>query len=121
MASTRKKPVEEPATNGTTVAEQPAPQEPANGNGGKVIRVFSYPVSKDTCVQAQVHERTVALKNGQSFVTHEVTTNKLWTTATGEKKELYTFRVSELYALLHAIERAQKFCLDLREEDDCPL
>lgn len=113
----KKKQSEEPTT---TVAEQPAPQE--NGNGGKVIRVFSYPVSKDTSVQALVKERIVNLQNGNTFTAHEVTTQKVWTTPTGEQKTLFTYRASECYALVHAIEKATQFVLDLREESEpCPL
>ena len=113
-------------TNGA-VAEQPAPQETkaesnGNGNHGVVIRTFSYPVSKDTSVQAIVKERTMQLQNGGTFTAHEVCTQKVWVTPTGEQKSLFTYRCSELYALAHAISRAEQFILDLREENqDCPL
>lgn len=120
MARGRKQPADESA-NGTTVAEQPAP-ETRETNGGTIIKIFSYPVSKDTSVQALVKERVVNLQNGNSFTAHEITCQKLWTTPTGEQKSLFTYRPSECYALVHAITRAEQFVLDLREESEpCPL
>lgn len=124
MARGRKQAAEDPHANGTTVAEQPAPEAKAetNGNHGVVIKTFSYPVSKDTSVQALVKERIVNLQNGNTFTAHEVCVQKIWNTPTGEQKSLFTYRCSELYALQHAIARAESFILDLREESEpCPL
>ncbi len=113
-----------PETNGTAVVEQPevqvAPPPAEPKNNGVVIRVFSYPVKEDTVIQALVHETLVTKRDGSQFVAHGVTTQKVWTTATGDKKSLYTFRCSELYALQHAISRAEAYILDLREDNEMP-
>ena len=68
----------QPEVNGTPHQEVP-PQSDTNGtdtNGNKPIMVFSYPVAKDTYVQASVWERVVTLKDGDSFTTHEVSCRK---------------------------------------------
>lgn len=118
---------QEPASKS---AEPPIPQAPppvpgptvasGNGNRGTIVRTFSYPVSLDTWVQALVSERVVTLKDQSTFLSHEVTTRKLWRTQTGEDKALYTYRCSELYALLHAIKKAEEWILDQRASNDCP-
>lgn len=56
-------------------------------------------------------------KDNRTFLTHEVSVRKLWTTPQGEVKALYLFRGSELYALAHAVERAERCILDARQED----
>jgi hypothetical protein len=123
MAKPRKKPdepakVEQTAEQPVAVAEQPEPV--ANGNGSHVVKRFTYPVSKDTWVEAQVHERPVVLRDNTTFLSHEVTTRKVWLNPHGEEKSLFTFRASELYALQHAIRRAEEFILDLRRVEESP-
>jgi len=124
MAKKKTAEAEAPA-NGAPVQEAPPVTEPAsdtNGNsetnGNKPIMVFSYPVAKDTYVQASVWERTVTLKSGDIFTTHEVSCRKRY--KQGEEwKSAHSFRCSELYALAHAIAKAEAYILDLRG-DNCP-
>jgi len=100
--------------NGTPQPEVP-PQSDTNGEGNKPIMLFSYPVARDTYVQASIWERVVTLKDGNSFVTHEVSVRKRY--KQGEEwKSAHSFRVSELYALAHAVAKAEAYILDLRHD-----
>src|SRR5207237_342330 len=71
-------PTEAPSdTNGTSSPDPAPPPENGNGNGGqKPLKVFSYPVARDTYVQATIWERTITMKGGESYVTQEVTVRK---------------------------------------------
>lgn len=135
---TRKKKETDVQTNGTAepqaaVAEIPMaepvvpppppdthPDAPKPVNIGQVVRVFSYPVKEDTKVQAIVYEKVVKGRDGRTFNVHEVTVRRIWTNQNGDEKTFFNFRGSELYALAHAIERAERYILDLREETECP-
>lgn len=80
------------------------------------MRVFSYPVAKGTFVQASVWDRVVTLADGSPFVTYDVTVRKCYQDAAGDGqwKTATSFRGSEVYALLHALQQASAFILEAR-------
>lgn len=97
-------------TNGT------APE--TNGEANKPVKVVSLPVAKDTYVQASIWERTVTLKGGETFTTHEVSVRKRY--KVGEEwKSAHSFRASELYAVSYVVRKAEEYILDLRAAN-CP-
>ena len=125
MAATRKRsgspPPEDPpaspsppqgeATESNSSAEEP--RKPAH--------TFSYPVARDTYVHASVWARTVKLSDGAEFVAHEVSVRKRYKDAAGEWQTAHSFRGSELYALVHALNQASAWVLEARAAaNGCP-
>lgn len=100
--------------NGQQEAAATAEPQPAPNGSGTVVQTFTYPVSKDTHVQAVVIEKVIPLRDQTTFIAHEVRLQKLWVNDKGEEKTLYGFRPSELYACAHAIQAAERYILELR-------
>ena len=104
------------------VEQQPAPAElpPSDTNGSngperKPVQAFSYLVAKDTFVQASVWDRTVRLPDTSTFTTYDVTLRKRYKDAKdGEWKSASSFRGSEIYALVHALQQASGWILEAR-------
>src|SRR5690242_2781205 len=118
MATTKKRgkaAPEEPATNPPPGEGRPVPEPSVNGEAQREpARVLSYPVARDTQVQATVWERLVTLPDGAEFLAHDVSISKRYKTAEGEWKTTHSFRGSELYALAHAVSQAAAFVLEAR-------
>lgn len=108
-----------PDQSGTSPSETDANAE-APQNGNKPAYYVSVPVAKDTYVQASVWPKTVQLRDGTSFLTHEVTVRKRYKDANGDFQSTHKFRGSELYALQHVIRRSEEFILNMRATDDIP-
>lgn len=120
---------EQPPTRAADPPQEPttSPSEPpsdTNGNGSdrKPVKVFSYMVARDTYVLASVWDRVVTLADGASFTTHDVSVRKRYRDPqSGEWKSLYSFRGSEIYAVLHALTQASAWILEARAAaNNCP-
>jgi len=109
-------------TNGTMPESGTAVPQNGNGEQRKPVHVLSYLVSKDTYVQASIWDRTVSLADGSTFVTHDVSVRKRYRESqSGEWKSLYSFRGSEIYAVLHALAQASAWILEARvSAQSCP-
>jgi len=113
-------------TEPTATATMESPSDPNGQNGtvetpsNKPAYFVSVPVGRDTYVQASVWPKTVELRDGGSFTTHEVTVRKRYKDANGDFQSAHKFRGSECYALQHVIRRAEEFILNLRTTDDIP-
>lgn len=109
-------------TNGTLPDTPALPVQNGNGEQRKPVRVLSYLVAKDAFVQASIWERTVTLGDGTTFLTHDVSVRKRYRDAVnGEWKSLYSFRGSEIYAVLHALSQSSAWILEARAAaHSCP-
>lgn len=100
--------------------EAPVQAEPEQNGGKKMpLKTWTFPVGKDTWIQASVWDRIVELANGDSFVTHDIRVQKRFRDARERDPEkqwktLHSYRVSELFTLQHAINKAGDFVLALR-------
>jgi hypothetical protein len=107
----------------TTTCPSESPPSDTNGNGErKPAKVFSYLVSRDTYVQASIWERVVKVTDGSEFLTHDVTLRKRYRDVKdGDWKTLYSFRGSEIYAVLHGLAQASSWILEARANaTSCP-
>jgi hypothetical protein len=108
----------------TTSPSEPPSDTNGYGNGQerKPVQVFSYLVSRDTYIQASIWDRVVTLSDGTEFTAHDVTVRKRYRDARdGDWKTLYSFRGSEIYAVLHALSQASAWILEARASaSSCP-
>jgi hypothetical protein len=97
-------------------------EAPVNGEvpGNKPAYFVSVPVGRDTYVQASIWSKTVELRDGDSFTTHEVTVRKRYKDANGDFQSTHKFRASELYALEYVIRRSEQWILDARATEAVP-
>lgn len=109
-------------TIGTLPATPVAAAQNGNGEQRKPVRVISCLVAKDTYVQASIWDRLVTLGDGMTFLTHDVSVRKRFRDMqSGEWKTLYSFRGSEVYAVLHALSQASAWILEARSAaHSCP-
>ncbi|MFL5328573.1 MAG: hypothetical protein ACJ8C4_06630 [Gemmataceae bacterium] len=84
------------------------------------VHVISYLVARDAFIQASIWKRIVQLQDGNEFTAHDVSLRKRYKDSNGEWQSCYSFRGSELYAVAHAVERANAWILEERALRDCP-
>jgi hypothetical protein len=107
-------------------ATTPPSEPPSDTNGSvsdrKPVKVFSYMVARDTYVLASIWDRVVTLADGATFTAHDVSVRKRYRDQqSGEWKSLYSFRGSEIYAVLHALAQASAWILEARvTANGCP-
>lgn len=112
----------DPPQEPTPPPSEPPPDNNGNGSDRRPVKVFSYMVARDTYVLASVWDRVVTLADGSTFTVHDASVRKRYRDQqSGEWKSLYSFRGSEIYAVLHALAQANAWILEARAAaNNCP-
>jgi hypothetical protein len=114
-------PPEDPTANASPLEANANESNAGTEEPRKPAHTFSYPVARDTYVHASVWARIVKLSDGGEFVAHEVSVRKRHKDAAGEWQTAHSFRGSELYALVHALNQAAAWVLEARASaNGCP-